>query len=64
MMYIYVGTKKIQSEGTYTATEIFKELIQGDRFNEILREPVPKLMSEPFRMVEGYENPVKYMVTV
>lgn len=70
-VFLYLYFKKPEyyddQEPEETAMSVFKTLIEGDRLNEILNEPVPKLMSGSFGIVDAYENEkrnIVYAVTV
>lgn len=63
-LYFYTITKKVEKvENQDTAMDVFKSLINGDRLNEILHEPVPKLNAAPYTKAEGYNTSVLYMLT-
>lgn len=47
-LYLYTISKKTPEIQQDTPTDVFQELINGDRINEILNEPVPRLMAGPY----------------
>lgn len=64
---MYLNTTKMgYIEEDTTATDVYKELIKGDRLNEILLEPNSDLMKNSYNEVDGYKRfkvPI-YMATV
>ena len=64
---MYLNTKKLGYEEEVTsATDVFTDLIKGDRLNEILREPTSDLMTSSYNELDGYKRfkvPI-YMATV
>jgi uncharacterized membrane protein len=57
---VFAMYKRVPEDPRASPTDVFNELINGDRLNEILREPVPKLMSGTIGVFEMNDPDVVY----